>query len=305
MSTPSSPSRFDDFRFDPADGRLEHVPSGRALTLRPQAARLLLALLASPGSVVEKKALVEAVWDQGTVVDFEAGLAALMRELRQALDQLGGKAGLLQTIPRRGYRLQVAAAPVATAGTARRETGHGGRVPWRPWALLGLAVLVALGAGWWLRAPGPAPEPEPMASEATATDISRTMAVLPFQAYQQPDTAPRLELLLADAFLAELWRAELADIVLIGRATLLPYAGREDVAGAVARDLGVGLLIEGSVIRDADDGWRVTARLLEMPAGRVLWSGTEVTPGSEPLPVQAVAEGLARSLQEAWRDLPR
>jgi TolB-like protein len=163
-----------------------------------------------------------------------------------------------------------------------------------------LAGLVVLGAAWWLYASAP----ERRDGAAAAMDVSRTLAVLPFQAYQQPDTAPRLELLLADALLAELWRAELADVVLIGRATLLPYAGREDVAGAVARDLGVGLLIEGSVIRDAS-GWRVTARLLEMPAGQVLWSATETAPGAGPLPVQEVVERLVGSLEAAWAGLPR
>jgi DNA-binding winged helix-turn-helix (wHTH) protein/TolB-like protein len=300
MNATKSQSRFDEFLFDPADGRLEHVPTGKALTLRPQAARLLLALLAAPGQVVERENLYRAVWDAGTVVDFEAGLAALLRELRQALDQLGGKAGLLETIPRRGYRLR-ATVPKQDPGRSARHAADGdNRSRWLPWALVALAILVALSVGWWLRAPGPAP----VEREATVTDTSRTMAVLPFQAYLQSDNAPRLELLLADAFLAELWRAELADLVLIGRATLLPYAGREDVAGAVAQDLGVGLLIEGSVILDAG-GWQVTARLLEMPVGRVLWSDTQVVPSAAPLPVQAVVEQLVANLEEAWPDLPR
>lgn len=300
MNATKSQSRFDEFLFDPADGRLEHVPTGKALTLRPQAARLLLALLAAAGQVVERETLYRAVWDAGAVVDFEAGLAALLRELRQALDQLGGKAGLLETIPRRGYRLRATVPKQDPGRSARRAADSDTRSRWLPWALVTLAILVALSVGWWLRAPGPAP----VEREAAVTDNSRAMAVLPFQAYLQSDTAPRLELLLADAFLAELWRAELADLVLIGRATLLPYAGREDVAGAVAQDLGVGLLIEGSVILDAG-GWQVTARLLEMPVGRVLWSDTQVLPSAAPLPVQAAVEQLVANLEEAWPDLPR
>ena len=299
MNASATASRFDDFLFDPADGRLEHLPSGRALTLRPQAARVLLALLASPGDVVARETLFRAVWDPGTVVDFEAGLAALMRELRQALDELGGKAGLLETIPRRGYRLRVQRSS-ETREAARASPSAADRRRWVAWALVVMAGLIVLGAAWWFYAPGPGRAD----SGATATPVSRTLAVLPFQAYQQPDTAPRLELLLADALLAELWHAELADVVLIGRATLLPYAGREDVAGAVARDLGVGLLIEGSVVRDAV-AWRVTARLLEMPSGRVLWSGTETAPAAAPLPVQAVVERLVASLGAAWAGLPR
>jgi DNA-binding winged helix-turn-helix (wHTH) protein/TolB-like protein len=296
MTNPVSPSRFDDFLFDPADGRLEHVPSGRALTLRPQAARLLLALLAAAGQVVERETLYRAVWDAGTVVDFEAGLAALMRELRQALDQLGGKAGLLETIPRRGYRLrvQVSSGPEEPARVA---TDGAGRRPWLRWALMVLAGLLVLSLAWWQRGPGP----DATGPDAVVADTPRTLAVLPFQSYLAPGATTQLELLLADALLAELWRAELAGVVLIGRATLLPYAGREDVAGAVARDLGVELLIEGSVVHDAA-GWRVTARLLEMPAGQVLWSESVAAPGPQ-LPVQEVVERLVASLQAGWPEL--
>ncbi|NHA15997.1 winged helix-turn-helix domain-containing protein [Thioalkalivibrio sp. XN279] len=299
MNTATTPLRFDEFRFDPADGRLEHLPSSRAVTLRPQAARLLLALLASAGNVVERETLYRAVWDAGTVVDFEAGLAALMRELRQALHDLGGRAVLLETIPRRGYRLRVQVSSGSDAA-ARLRAGDAERTRWLPWALVVLAGVLVLGVAWWLRAPGP----ERMESEAAAMDVSRTLAVLPFQSYEEGGATSRLELLLADALLAELWRAELADVVLIGRATLLPYAGREDVAGAVARDLGVGLLIEGSVTRDAA-GWRVTARLLDMPAGQVLWSDTETAPPGGGLPVQAVVERLVASLGAAWPGLLR
>ena len=180
------------------------------------------------------------------------------------------------------------------------RTNTADRRRWWPWLLMVMAGLVLLGSAWWFYAP----EPERADSGVAATPIPRALAVLPFQAYQQPEAAPRLELLLADALLAELWHAELPDVVLIGRATLLPYARREDVAGAVARDLDVELLIEGSVIRDAA-AWRVTARLLEMPSGRVLWSDTETAPAEAPLPVQAVVERLVTSLGARWTELPR
>lgn len=300
MSAATKPSRFGDFSFDPADGRLEHIPSGRGVSLRPQAARLLQALLAADGGVAGREALQRAIWDQGTVVDFEAGLAALVRELRQALDQLDGQAGLLETIPRRGYRLRAGPAPEAfpqaTAGPGRSLR------PWA-WVAAALVVLVLAGTGWWFADRDPGAASATFAQPGAAG--SRALAVLPFQAYDQPAAAgPRLELLLADAFLAELWRVELDGVELIGRATLMPYGERDDVATAVASDLGVELLVEGSLIR-AGDTWQVTARLLAMPGGRVLWSGTAgMSAGARP-PVAATVAALVAGLQEAWPSIRR
>lgn len=294
MSAANTPCQFGNFRFDPADGRLEHLASGRAVALRPQAGRLLQALLAAEGGVVPREALYRAVWDAGTVVDFEAGLAALVRELRQALDQLdGGSAALLETIPRRGYRLRSGPAPGPAPGAAAS-----GQPPRRgAWLAAALALAALAATGWWLASREPAaPGGAPAQSGPAAT---RALAVLPFQAYDQPAEGPRLELLLADAFLSELWRRELDGVELIGRATLMPYGDRTDVAGAVASDLGVQLLVEGSLIR-AEEEWEVTARLLAMPEGRVLWSATAGMPAGTRPPVAATVTTLGESLAAAW-----
>jgi DNA-binding winged helix-turn-helix (wHTH) protein/TolB-like protein len=298
MNIQAANARFGDFSFDPADGRLQHLPSGRELQVRPQVARLLLALLAADGGVVTREALYRAIWDEGAVVDFEAGLAALVRELRQALEQLGGQAGLLETIPRRGYRLHAgppSPAPDMPVGMTRRAVRRWG------WPAAVIAALILAAGGWWLASRDPG-APAGRSDLAAATG-ARALAVLPFQAYDQaaPD-GPRLELLLADAFLAELWRTELDGIELIGRATLMPYGDREDVANAVASDLGVQLLVEGSLLR-GDGDWQVTARLLAMPGGRVLWSDTVAMPaGPRPAVAETVA-ALAASLEEAWPSL--
>ncbi len=302
------PYQFDQFVFDPADGRLEHLASGTAVTLRPQVARLLLVLLQAPRTVIDRETLYLAIWGKGAVVDFESGLAALARELRQALDQLGGRADLLETVPRRGFRFgadvrQRDTAPAASQGTPQNTPGSTtgdslGRAPAaarrRPsrWLLLG-ALAAAMALAWllarWVNAP-------PVTSETEEW----TLAVLPFERlYEATADAARLELLLADAMLVELWQAQLDGAVLMGRATLLPYQAREDVASAVARDLGVRLLIEGSIVLDGAD-WQVSARLLEMPAGRVMWSATVEWPGVAELPVRESAGRLVEDLEAAW-----
>lgn len=286
---------FDQYAFTPDDGRLEHIASGEALTLRPQVAHLLSALLAAPNSVIDRDTLCRAIWGTGTVVDFEAGLAAIVRELRQALDQLGGRAGLLETVPRRGFRFAVAVREAPEAGP---PPGVGpARPAVRRWQLLVLlAVVMGLVwlSAWWLGAP-PATRDEPP---------EWTLAVLPFDRLDpQAGAGARLELLLADALLVQLWGAELPGAALVGRATLLPYQARDDVAGAVAADLGVRLLIEGSIAHDGM-AWRVTARLLDMPGGRVLWSNTLEWTGETELPVRESAVRLVEDLAAAWGARP-
>ena len=294
--------RFDAFIFDPADGRLEHVPDGRAVQLRPQVSLFLLTLLQSPRTVIDRDRLRRAVWGEHAVVDFESGLAAIVRELRQALDQFGGRAGLLETIPRRGYRLSAdvielgapgpSAAPTAAAMEAPREPRRRRRLPVIVLlgALvigLGLALLVAAVAWWKPAAVAPALP-------------GQALAVLPFEYYEGGDVDGRRNgLLLADSLLAALWEAALPDVTLIGRASLLPYQGREDVAAAVAADLGVELLIEGGIARHAGE-WQVTARLLRMPGGEVAWSESLAWPERAELPIRDSAALLVESLAQSW-----
>jgi DNA-binding winged helix-turn-helix (wHTH) protein/TolB-like protein len=286
---------FDQFAFTAEDGRLEHVASGEAVTLRPQVARMLLALLAAPNTVIDRDTLCRAVWGAGAVVDFEAGLAAIARELRQALDQLGGRAGLLETIPRRGFRF--AATPREAPPPDDPPDALPARDAPRRWQLLA-ALAAAMGLVWlfaWWFGAGPAPRDE---------QPEWTLAVLPFERLdEETGEGARLELLLADALLVQLWRAELPGAVLVGRATLLPYQARDDVAGAVAADLGVRLLIEGSIVRDSG-AWHVTARLLDMPGGRVLWSDTLEWTGVPELPIRESALRLVEDLAASWGARP-
>lgn len=273
---------FDRFRFDPSDGRLENTATGAAVTLRPQVARLLSVFLDRPGVVIDRETLYREVWGETAVVDFESGLAALIRELRQALVQAGGEAGLVETMPRRGYRFNKAS-PAPVRG--KRATVAA--------LVAGLVLLVAL-AAWWLRESAPVPDAPPAAW---------SLAILPFERYGDPERAPEhAGLLLADALLARLGEREFAQLELIGRASMRPYAGREDVAAAVADDLGVDLLLEGTLSADAD-GWTVNVRLLRIPPGRVAWSHSLEWTGQDRLPVGESADQLIEQFARDWPDL--
>lgn len=281
--------RFEHLVFHPDDGRLEHERTGRSEHLRPKTARLLECLLDNAGEVVARETIIESVWGAETVVDFEAGLAALLRELRQALRSVGASADLVETVPRRGCRINVSSA--ADAPRRRRRL------------LLALAALamVAVGSGlsvWFVL--------HDRASEREAAGATPSLAILPFQVYDDDGRLPQhLDLLLADTVLAELLASPADGLTLIGRTSLRPYLERDDVATAAANDLGVDLLIEGSVLGRASGGWRVEMRLLAVPPGRVVWSTTVVGDAGEPLTVLPIARALAGELVAAWPRLRR
>lgn len=277
---------FAGLRFDAADGRLS-AASGTARTqLRPQVARLLSAFVEHPGSLIDREQLCRAVWDEGTVVDFESGLAAVLRELRAELKAVGAPADLIETVPRRGYRLRASVQRQQPGGSAWSKAGRK-----RVFGLTAaLALLIVVGILAW---PGGREPVAPIAQHWT-------LAVLPFSQFGEPAQGPRrLDLLLADMLLVQLWELRLPDVTLIGRASLAPYAGRDQIAAAVARDLGVNLLIEGSVVFESDT-ISVSARLLEMPGGRIVWSETRgYEAGAAPSAAEIAAE-LSASLVRAW-----
>lgn len=278
--------RFGPFDFEPHEGRLEHRPGRHQVTLRPQVARLLQALVERPQEVVDRESLCRAIWDEGAVVDFEAGLAAALRELRSELKALDASQEWIETVPRRGVRLAGAVEVVDAGGS-----GSPRRVRRFIAAAVVILVLVAATAmlAW-----------QEMRPERPPESASVTLAVLPFSQFGEPPAGrPRLDLLLADRLLVELWKRRPEGLTLIGRASLAPYAERDNIAVLVARDLGVDRLIEGSVVFESD-AVDVSARLLAMPEGQILWSDSRRYRSEEMAPPGEIAAALVDSLVRAW-----
>ncbi|MDZ7790677.1 MAG: winged helix-turn-helix domain-containing protein [Xanthomonadales bacterium] len=278
--------RFEQLRFTADDGLLLNERDGRTETLRPQAATLLRYLLDHPGTIIPRDQLFETVWGPDVVVDFESGLAALLRELRQAIKSLGGREDLIETVPRRGYRFN------AEVNGPADEQAPTRRRPW-PMILSGLLLVLLVGLGFvYLFLPKGEPD---------SGDREYSLAILPFEAYQPVAAMPEhVGLLMADTLLAELLRRPMEGLDLIGRTSLRPYVDREDVVAAVAANLGVDLLIEGLVSGLDNGGWQAELRLLAVPSGQVVWSTVAEGESSAPMDVRSVAGRLADDLAEAW-----
>ena len=100
--------RFDRFVLDV--GSRELWAGDRSIRLQSQPFELLVLLLARAGHVVEREELHRRLWPDGTFVDYEHGLNAAIKRLRNALGDDAERPRFIETIPRRGYRF-VAAVP--------------------------------------------------------------------------------------------------------------------------------------------------------------------------------------------------
>lgn len=106
--------RFGDFVFDPGAGRL--LKSGQPVALQPRYFAVLGLLLERAGRLVSKDELLDAVWGHRHVS--ESALRVAIHAVRDALDDESRAQRWLQTLPRRGYRLDLPDTAAAQAAQA-------------------------------------------------------------------------------------------------------------------------------------------------------------------------------------------
>jgi DNA-binding winged helix-turn-helix (wHTH) protein/Tfp pilus assembly protein PilF len=98
------PFDFGDWRVDPSRGVLTAVV-GREVRLEPQLIDLLVLFAGSPGRVLAKDEIIEAVWGGRAIGD--GTLAAAVSRLRRALGETRARR-YIETVPKRGYRCLLA-----------------------------------------------------------------------------------------------------------------------------------------------------------------------------------------------------
>jgi serine/threonine protein kinase len=97
--------RFGPFQLDLRAGEL--LRDGVRVRVPEQSIRVLALLVESPGEVVTRQELHEKLWPNGTIVEFDHGINAVIKRLRQALGDSADAPTFIETLPRRGYRLRV------------------------------------------------------------------------------------------------------------------------------------------------------------------------------------------------------
>ena len=167
--------RFAAFELDARSGELRKA--GERVSLQDQPLKVLESLLERPGELVTREELRQRLWPGDTFVDFEHGVNAAVKRLRETLGDSAETPQFVETVPRRGYRFVAAVERDEPSAITSLPTGEGGEaidaaaeLPSGPrlWTgrLIGagaIAILVTASfSGWLLSRSQPAPPPLPM-----------------------------------------------------------------------------------------------------------------------------------------------
>jgi TolB-like protein/Tfp pilus assembly protein PilF len=95
-------AHFADFELNFQAGELRQ--QGRKIRLQGQPVQILAMLLERPGELITREELRQKLWPADRFVDFEHGLNAAVKRLRQALGDSAEHPRFVETLARRGYR---------------------------------------------------------------------------------------------------------------------------------------------------------------------------------------------------------
>jgi Tol biopolymer transport system component/DNA-binding winged helix-turn-helix (wHTH) protein len=103
---------------------------GTRLKLQEQPFRILTILLQHPGEIVTREDLRQALWEEGTHVNFDGSLNAALKKLRSCLQDDAENPRFIETVPRQGYRFlapvhQIYARASLSNGLAQPATSDG------------------------------------------------------------------------------------------------------------------------------------------------------------------------------------
>ena len=107
---------FEGYRLDPLR-RLLFTDDGRRIPLKPKVFNTLLFLVRNNGELLEKRALMQAIW--GNAVVDENGLNQHISTLRRVLGERPGENRFIVTVPREGYLFVPDAARIGRSTAAR------------------------------------------------------------------------------------------------------------------------------------------------------------------------------------------
>jgi Tol biopolymer transport system component/DNA-binding winged helix-turn-helix (wHTH) protein len=146
-TTPGPVVQFGIFEADLRAGELRR--NGSKIRLQDQPFQVLAFLLEHPGQLVTREELHSRLWPADTFVDFDHGLNAAIKRLRDALGDSAENPRFVETLARRGYRFlaPINQAPQTPAPQASGSRPRSGRRWFFPLGVAAL-LLTGIGAGW-------------------------------------------------------------------------------------------------------------------------------------------------------------
>jgi TolB-like protein/DNA-binding winged helix-turn-helix (wHTH) protein/tetratricopeptide (TPR) repeat protein len=251
--------RFGPFQLDVRSG--EVFKGSTRLRVPDQSIEILKALVEKPGQLITREELRHRLWPDNTFVDFEHGLNAAVRRLRDALGDSADAPAFIETLPRRGYRfvgqIEADLNSVTSPTSDQRVLESRRRKAPRLLAVIALVVVIAA-AVLWRTAPR-----EPVVGTI------RAVAILPLKNVSKDPAQDYFVEGMHEALITALAHAGCLGV--IARSSTLRYANTDKSVATIARELNVQAIVEGSVLRVGEQV-RITVRLVEPTSGRTLWT---------------------------------
>jgi len=290
--------QFGTFEVDLRAGELRR--KGSKIKLQEQPFQVLSLLLQHPGEVVTREELKKKLWPADTFVDFDHGLNAAIRRLRDALGDSAENPRFVETVARRGYRFLPPINGACTSPlTLVEEVKHRAEMPVRAQVVNGLRTL---GAGRWLVVCGilvlalMAIAGFSIRSRTSgAIPPVKSLAVLPLKNLSGD---PALEYFadgMTEAVIGRL--STIRGLRVISRTSVMRLKDTHMPVPEIARTLGVDAIVEGSVI-PAGARVRVHAQLIRGGTDDHFWSETYDRELGDVLVLESeVAQAIAARVQ--------
>jgi TolB-like protein/DNA-binding winged helix-turn-helix (wHTH) protein len=253
--------RFDDFHVKPGAWNLYR--DGEVIHLEPTVLKLLVFLIANRDRLVTREELMDTVW--GNTVVSESALSKAVARLRKALDDDPRAPRYIETVHSKGYRF-VAEVEETDPDTAVPATLPAfGRYLVMAVVLAGLLLALVLLFGR---------DEIDKGAEQTAgqgPDQIESLAVLPLDNLAGTSDKDYFVEGLHEVLITEL--SKISGLRVISRQSTMRFGGSEWSLPAIAGELGVDALVEGSALL-VGERVQVTAQLINGSTDEHIWAQT-------------------------------
>lgn len=251
---------FGDFELDAQRRVLVSRADGQQVDIIGRVLEALVYFVERPGQLVDKKALIEALWPH--VVVEEGNLTQTIHTLRRVLGEKPGEHRYIATVPGRGYRF------VADVRVRTEQTQVDAVPSRRPTTVLAgaalLLVLLTVVAVLAWRGRG-----QPVVEAAVPAQPS--IAVLPFVDMSTEQDQEHFAEGLSEEILNLLAHSDALRV--IARTSSFSFKNQNADIGTIAQRLAVSHVLEGSV-RKSGERVRITAQLIDGSTSAHVWSDT-------------------------------
>lgn len=264
---PKEVIRFEEFELDA--GAFELRQGGSLVRLERIPLELLLFLAERRGQLVTRQEILERIWGRDVFVDADNSINTAVRKIRAALKEDPDNPKFFRTVPGKGYRF-LAEVPGNHATEIASGIAAGSpkannlplRRRWAMWAVVVTAVTIGAVVGI----------PRMLHPAKSAMVHKMNLVVLPFVNLSQDPQQEYFADGITEEVITQLGGLDPDRLGVIARTSSMHYKGTREDAGQIAKELGVGYLLEGSVRRDGTRV-RITAQLIQASDQTDVWAG--------------------------------